>query len=300
MLVDNVKVFHDGSHYIARLTKRFSIKRRSSGGRFDNLEYEKFKKYYQEAVGKNVAKWKIWEYVQDRFIEENESLFDIPDEETVKGYIKRYVSMIHKRIVRYRRKVYFNDWSYFTTFTYDNKKITQEEFEKQISTKLSDLSSHRGWYYMMRWEEGELAERTHLHAFIYVPDGQMVGKLFQDRHYSYKRHRWEFFTNNTYFNNRFGISDWVDLKAAKISKTLINYFAKYMSKNDGKIIYSRGIPGEIEAEIDVEEDVITTYEKHYAFYGVLDRFMFDGPEEKQKTLRRTFKLSEVQIASVPI
>ncbi len=298
MSLATLKVFHDGSQFIARLGTSLTPPGKR-GSNIVNEAYEKFKVFFKEACEKNVAKWKICDYIQGRFVDTNETLFDIPDIDTVKEFFKRYITTIHKRKVRYERKLYFNDWSYFVTFTYSDQKMTQEEFEEQIRTKLSDLSSHKDWYYMMRWENGELGERKHLHAFVYVPDGQMVGELYKDKHFSHKRHRWEFFTNNTYFNERFGVSDWIELKNNKIAKSLMGYFAKYMAKNDGKIIYSRGIPNEIEAEIDVDEDIITTYEKDHTFYGVVDRFIFGTPEDKAEALKKALRF-DLKAEPVPI
>lgn len=300
MSLSKVKIFHDGSHFVAKLSvpKKKYFKR---GVSEDNSEFEQFKIFYAEAIEKSVFKNNIPDFIQGRFIECCDDIFDVPDIDVITAYYKRYVTMIHKRTQRAQRKAYLNDWNYFVTFTYDSDKMSQEEFERQIRTKLSDLSSHSNWYSMIRWEEGEVGERKHLHAFIYVPEGKMCGELYRDRHYSTKRHRWEFFWNNTYFNERFGVSDWKDLSFYKNIKPLVNYLLKYMAKDDGKIIYSRGIPDIIEAEIDIDEHILATYESHNRILGVVDRFIFGTPQEKAAALRSCFDLDTyVRAEAVPI
>ena len=302
MSLQKVKIKHDGSNYIACLAYPSGRKKVSHGPKLIDSQYEQFKVFYGEAVEKKITTKGIIEYVQERFFEIVEDFFDIPMPELIEEFIKRYKTAIHKRLERCRRKAYLNEWNWFTTFTYDDKKMSRSEFERQIRTKLSDLSSHAGWNYMYRWEEGEIGDRKHIHAFLYIPEGKMVGELYKDRHYSSKRHKWEFFINNTYFNERFGLSEWKDLSMFKNRKSFINYFTKYIIKNDGKLVYSRGIPDSIDAVIDTKEDVVATYEKYDGeyVYAVLNPYIFSTYQAKTAALRRSIELSAINVSAVPI
>ena len=297
MALQKVKIVHDGSHYIASLPNlgdeilaRMDKKR---GIKIVDPCYEQFKVFYGEAIEKKITKKKVLEYIQGCFIDVCEDILELPDNETLEDYYKRYVTALHKRMQRYHRKAYLNEWNYFVTFTYDDKKMSANEFKRQITTKLSDLSSHHGWRYMMRWEEGELGERTHLHAVVYVPKGKMVGELFTDSHYSYKRRKREIFTNNTYFNSRFGTSDWKSLDNLRNCKSLVNYLTKYMAKDDGKIIYSRGIPDSLEAEVDLDESGLVEFLSHCRFKVVIDPFIFGRHQERTGALRTAFDIDSL-------
>lgn len=301
MALQKVKIIHDGNHYVTSLQNFFSAGGGRKGPKKVDSVYEQFKIFYGEAVKKRITKKKIVEYIQGKFIDVCEDPLDIPNLDDLYDYYLRYVSTLHKRMLRYRRKAYLNDWNYFVTFTYSDEKMSRKEFEIKIISKLRDLSSHSGWNYMMRWEDGELGERKHLHAFLYVPEGKMIGELYEDSHYSSKRRRMEYFTNNTYFNERFGISEWKELKSLRNCKSLINYLAKYMAKDDGKIIYSRGIPDYIEAEIDMENDIVLTYETKYAVLAIVNEFMFGTAEDFKEALADSFDIAQLpQIQASPV
>ena len=66
-----------------------------------------------------------------------------------------------------------------------------------------------------------------------------------------------------------------------------------MAKDDGKIIYSRGIPDELEAEIDVESDILVSYESHFRILGVVNRFLFGTKNERRNVLRTAFRFENV-------
>ena len=302
MSLQRVKIKHDGSNYIACITYPAGKKKVSHGPKLVDAEYEQFKHFYGEALEKKITVKGIIEYIQERFVEIVEDVFDIPMPEIIEEYIKRYKTAVHKRLERCRRKAFLNEWNWFTTFTYDDKKMSRAEFERQIRTKLSDLSSHAGWNYMYRWEEGEIGGRKHIHAFLYVPEGKMVGELYQDRQFSKKRNKWDIFTNNTYFQERFGKSEWKDLSKFKNRKSFINYFTKYIIKNDGKLVYSRGIPDMIDAVIDTKEDVVVTYEKYDGeyVYAVLNPYIFSTYQARTAALKRSVELDKVKVSLSPI
>ncbi len=285
------KVYHDGYHYIANLTQPIRLKEPARGTRFQNPIFDKFKEFYAEAREKKISKRGMYEYITERYIDTHEDIInDIPTVDELEDMNKRWQNNLHKRKVRFFRKAFLHEWNWFTTFTYDSDKINEDDFTKQIRTKLSDLSSHKGWDYMMVWERGKKNERKHLHAFLHVPEGTMPGFLFTDRHYSTSRHKWEFFTNNSYFAERFGTTEWKALGDMKNHKSLLNYMLKYIFKTEERIIYSRGIPGEIEIDIDIDQDISGYYQKGGVMKGLVDITFFMKDEEKTKAFEGCFNI----------
>lgn len=296
-----VKIYNDGSQYIANISMGAPFKA-NYGPKEKDPVYEQFKKYYGEAQLKSCRRDKKMEYIQERFIDDaNDIINDVPSFEEIEKMWRRHAHALHLRSKRFIRKASLFPWTWWTTFTYSDKKITADEFEHQLRAKLSDLSSHKGWRFMLRWEEGELYERKHLHAIIYVPEGAMVGEMYLDSHYSKKGGKREIFTNNTYFAKRFGTSYWVKLDDGKVDKSILAYMLKYMSKNDGKIIYSRGIPDYVEGEIDYDTDVAATFWQGFSFKGVLYQKLFQKASEAAESLRNAFNLDEcVNTTAIPI
>ena len=101
---------------------------------------------------------------------------------------------------------------------------------------------------MMTPEHGEDGGRLHFHALVEVPAGQMVGDLYSDEEYSTKEHRMKVTMHNTFFEDRFGLCDFAEIDSAGLKDTL-SYMLKYLAKEGGRIIYSRGIPSEYYLEL---------------------------------------------------
>ncbi len=108
---------------------------------------------------------------------------------------------------------------------------------------------------MGAWERGELGERLHFHALTYIPEGQMPGELEEHEDYSTKRHRREKSIQNSFFNERFGRSDFSAVNNAYEVADSIKYMLKYISKNDEKIVYSRGLKTYVVSDV-LDEDII--------------------------------------------
>ena len=153
------------------------------------------------------------------------------------------------------RRGYSYRWNYFCTFTYDSEKHTEESFHKKLMNTLYHLSSRRGWRYMGAWERGELGDRLHFHALTYIPEGQLPGVLEEHEDYSTKRHRREKSSQNSFFNERFGRSDFSAVNNAYEVGDSIKYILKYISKNDERIVYSRGLKTYFVSDI-LDEDII--------------------------------------------
>lgn len=266
----------------------------------------RFVEFYEESLRKKITKKKRLSYIRQRFIDTADDItIDVPSEELVFKMFKEHVLKLHKRRRRYLRKAYLYDWSYFVTFTYADQKMSEDEFEHKIASTLSDFSSHRGWKYMMAWERGEKGNRLHLHAFVYVPDGKMVGELYTRVQSSFKRGtKREIVTDNTYFQERFGNSDWKPLGEMRNHKSLINYLAKYMCKGDGRIIYSRGIPETVDMVVDMDEsDSIFTsiFEKGNALVAILSQKLFVHENKWAEAFEEYFDIEDsALLEAIPI
>ena len=153
------------------------------------------------------------------------------------------------------RRGYSYRWNYFCAFTYDSEKHTEETFRKKLMNTLYHLSNRRKWRYIGAWECGELNERLHFHALAYIPDGQMPGELEEHEDYSTKRRRREKSIQNSFFNERFGRSDFSAVNNIYEVGDSIKYMLKYISKNDEKIVYSRGMKTYFISDV-MDEDIL--------------------------------------------
>ena len=135
------------------------------------------------------------------------------------------------------------------------------------------FSARRDWRYMGAWERGELGQRLHFHALTYIPEGQMPGELEEHEDYSTKRHRREKSIQNSFFNERFGRSDFSAVNNACEVADSIKYMLKYISKNDEKIVYSRGLKTYFVSDV-LDEDILckTGDEEHGFKYILADNF----------------------------
>lgn len=157
---------------------------------------------------------------------------------------------IWQREKRFRRKAYLNRWNFFVTFTYDGKKHTEETFIKRLRKCLANLHTRRGWRYIGVTERGEENGRFHYHFLMYIPDGQMVGKLYKKRDYSKKRGTVQETICNEFFERKFGRNDFEELIMNVNGGNAVEYCLKYMRKTNSRGIYSRGTPAELTKELD--------------------------------------------------
>ncbi len=156
------------------------------------------------------------------------------------------------------RRAYLHQWDFFVTFTYADEKHTEESFRKQLMNCLYHLSNRKGWRYIGVWERGKLGKRLHFHALMYIPQDAMVGQLEEHNDYSTKRHKWEKSVQNSFFNERFGRSDFDAIVCSRSVADSVNYMLKYLSKSDEKVVYSRGVKTYLVADI-LDEDILCAY-----------------------------------------
>ena len=161
---------------------------------------------------------------------------------------------VNSRKNRAWRKARLAEFNYFCTFTYDDKKVTEDEFKSKLSKALRNLAVRRGWRYMGVWERGAKTDRLHFHSLVHVPEGQMVGEFVEVKDYNTEKHRMQTQLVNSYFAERFGRTTFEELAPQELDFSL-NYILKYIEKSGEKIVYSRGLFMYFQSDI-FEEDII--------------------------------------------
>lgn len=86
----------------------------------------------------------------------------------------------------------------------------------------------------------------------------MVGELEEHSDYSTKRHKWKKSVQNSFFNERFGRSDFDAIVCGKSVSDSVNYMLKYLSKSEEKVVYSPGLKTYLVADI-LDEDILCPY-----------------------------------------
>lgn len=125
----------------------------------------------------------------------------------VSAQFERKIRNIICRRVRLMRKVNLQEFNYFCTFTYDSAKHTEESFMRKLKGCFKMMCHRRGWKYVGVWERSPEKKRLHFHGLFYIPDGAMVGELEEVSDYSPIKKKVQHTIQNTYFNERFGRSD---------------------------------------------------------------------------------------------
>ena len=106
------------------------------------------------------------------------------------------------------------------------------------------------------WERGGENGRLHFHALLKVPEGTMSGELIEVTDFNIKTHRNKKTVQNTFFNEKFGRSDFEKIiKKPRAYLSAVEYILKYISKTGERIVYSRGLPMYLHSDIN-EEDVL--------------------------------------------
>ncbi len=257
----NVRVNYKNGHFVGTIPGTgASVPRGNGEGLFPNEKI--FRRYYEEACEKEIPEKEILEYIGTRIMNEEDVEHWLDDFELAL-YYKVVKLNLYRRVQRYRQKLYWLNPNYYVTFTYSDAKETRESFEKRLKTTLSHFQTRHGWKCIVVPENGKTKGRLHFHCFLNIPKGAMVGELFLNAKYNTKKRRRDFFTDNTYFNARFGQSDWHPITREDLySGGLESYLTKYLMKSGNKIFYSRGIPTEVYVVIDTETDVFCTFREN--------------------------------------
>ena len=245
------KIYYDGSNWIAiPHTERPYRQRRPRYKPEKSEKVQQFEKSFAKSKGKRTSrKAKLLQEFAPMFKDENEAT------QFVEQHFDRLSRNRWERYKRMIRRGYNYRWNYFCTVTYNSEKHTEENFRKSLMNSLYHFSSRRSWRYIGAWERGEEGQRLHFHALAFIPDGQMPGVLEEHEDYSTKRNRREKSIQNSFFNERFGRSDFSAVTNTYEVADSIKYMLKYISKNDEKIVYSRGMKTYFVSDI-LDEDII--------------------------------------------
>lgn len=196
---------------------------------------------------------------KNKIIEEMKGFFE--DYEKAKSFVetnfdRKQRNLICRR-VRMCRKANLANFNYFCTFTYDDKLHTEQSFKKKLKYCFANLCRRKKWRYMGVWERAPHTNRLHFHGLFGIPDGSLSGIIETVRDYDTKSHRMQVSFQSTFFNKRFGRSDFKPINTqADLSKEL-SYIMKYLEKTGEKVVYSKNLPQFFISDI-MDEDVVTT------------------------------------------
>ncbi len=182
-----------------------------------------------------------------------------PDKEAAEEYVhsqldRKKRNLICRR-VRLVRKVNLQEFNYFCTFTYDDKKHTEDTFKTKLRDCFKKMCYRRGWKYVGVWERSPEKKRLHFHGLFYIPEGGLPGELIRVNDYSPVKKKVQHTIQSTYFNERFGRSDFKPIAGNAMLGQAMAYLTKYLEKTGEKIVYSKGLPQYFISDI-LDNDVV--------------------------------------------
>ena len=180
-------------------------------------------------------------------------------------------NLIARRIRMTRKANLQEDFNFFVTLTYSNELHTEESFKKELGNCLKNLSKRKGWKCIGVWERSPEKQRLHFHGISYIPEGTMPGKMIDVNDYSFKSHRRRITHQNTYFNERFGRSDFEEITDNGVLNEAMAYIMKYIEKSGEKIVYSRGLAQFFISDV-MDEDIICPMGEEYQKLLLADDF----------------------------
>lgn len=254
MAYGETKVYNDGSHYIA--IPHTTRPKRKNKKKIESKKETELKELADKVFSENKGKRRK-EKIEILKTEVNEI---IKDEKATKEFVKTYMDKKIRNLIERRkrlvRKINLGQWNYFCTFTYDDKKHSEESFMKKLKNCLKKLSYRKGWVYIGVWERSPEKKRLHFHGIFYIPDNAMVGELKEVNDYSFSSHKRQITLQNTYFNERFGRSDFkpIDRREPLAISSATQYLMKYMEKSGERIVYSKNTPTYFISDI-MDEDI---------------------------------------------
>lgn len=173
--------------------------------------------------------------------------------------IKRVDCNYYARRRRFIRKFYMLRPNYFITFTYDSEKMDEQTFVRKLRRCLVNLAERRDWLCIIVPEKGGEGGRKHFHVVARIPKGQMIGELYERNDWSTKHKRRVRTVSNTFFERTFGRCDFKEIKHFEVHcGQVVSYLLKYLSKDNERVMYSRGIPTDIILDLS-EDDVAVQF-----------------------------------------
>ena len=208
-----------------------------------------FEEVYAETVGKKKGERK------KIIVERLKGLFKTKEdtERYVEQNLERKLRNLICRRIRLTRKANLQEFNYFCTFTYDDKKHTEETFKRRFRDSISNFVKRKNWKYIGVWERSPENKRLHFHGIFYIPEGTMPGDIKEVNDYSFATKRRQITKQNTYFNDKFGRCDFEPIDETLKGEALA-YLVKYIEKTGEKIVYSKGLPQYFISDI-MDEDI---------------------------------------------
>ena len=284
-------VYKDGNHFVCtRASKReFGTTHKM---RINPKINQHFDNVYKDCITKGITGKAVKDILKNEMVSNFSEFFE--DDNFLIEYVEKRLKLkkhnLYNRLKRLKRKAELNKWNYFTTFTYDDKKMDSETFRTKLKKCLSNFSSRREWRFLGVFEHSPTENRLHFHCLLYVPENQMVGEITELKNYSTRLNKMQVTYVNTFFNKKFGINDFKPISNEELQQSnVINYLAKYLSKQNEKILYSRHTPSEFCCYIDNRDIVCTFFD--FAVKYVLFDDVFNDNLEYQKYLWKTKQLS---------
>ena len=248
----------DGSHYIATPKENFPQGRRRRKTRpLPDAELDKkeqFETAYTESkkLPRKERKTFLLDALKDT----------IPDkaqrEEFIAQHTERKKINAIRRKSRLSKKVHLQEWNYFCTFTYDDKKHTEETFRKSLRNTLKHLVNRKGWKHIGVWERSPEKQRLHFHGIFYIGQGGMVGEMIETKDYSTKVRRMQTARQNTHFLERYGRNDFQPLGSQEEVQQSLRYLMKYIEKSGEKLVYGGDLPTYFVSDV-LDEDILCPY-----------------------------------------
>ena len=216
--------------------------------------------HYYDAYAKESWK-KRWGIMMDKFVSY------IPDRSKRKEFLqenfKRKRHNLNARKNRFVRKCSINGMNYFVTFTYDDAKMTAEQFKKKLRTYLRNKVNRNGWKYFGVWEGWDGSVRLHFHALMFIDDEELLSKNFEETKYNVITKQMETHTRNREFNEKFGLST-IEEIIPQLNQSAYDYIGKYIDKG-GKAMWSRNIPTFIKCAVRKKDVLGPTNEDETSF-----------------------------------
>ena len=262
------KVYNDGGHYIATRIYKSETPHSNHYTEKEDVDYL-FDSLYKNAVSAGCKRAEMVDYIRNGILQ----LFPrfVGVDEYIERKIKAQRHNLSVRKKRFKRKADLNEWNYFVTFTYDDKKHDEETFRKKLRKCLSNLHTRRGWRYMGVFEKAPETGRLHFHGLFNIPEFEMIGELTEKKDYSTAQHKMQTYVENDFFKSAFGRNEFDELSNEQLKYgSTKDYILKYIGKTDERIVYSRGIKTEIQKWL-TDEDIITEYTDYVTKYILFDK-----------------------------
>lgn len=153
---------------------------------------------------------------------------------------RKYKNLIRRRM-RFVRKAMNQEFNYFVTLTYDDKKHTENSFKKAVKYQLQHFATRKGWRYMGVWERGKKTNRLHFHGLFYIPEGTLSGEFVIMRDFNFKKHVVRTVKQSSFFLDRFGRNEMEELDNGPLFGHAFAYILKYLEKTGERITCSKGL-----------------------------------------------------------